>query len=375
MNIDMLQLSPGLFERKILLSVVGLAPQVVTETLYGLVTSENPFIPDEIHLITTAKGAERAKLLLLDESPGWFRRLLMDYGLPEIIFNENHIHIVRSPNGSPLQDIRSAEDNELVADFISEKVRYFTEDSNCALHVSIAGGRKTMGFYLGYALSLYGRPQDRLSHVLVSSSYESNPEFFYPTPNSCIIRARSPGKQSLDTKQAKVVLAEIPFVRLRRDLSTRITSKEFSFKETVEAAQRQESKPKLVIGMEHKTIQVGDEEVHLAPAEFAFYTWMAKRRSQRNPPVHWTDRGIGQEYLEHYKNIVGPMAADFDRVAAALHGGMTKDYFDFRKSKTNGSMKDVLGYRTAEPYLIKPHGSRPKTRFGVSLAVDAIVFI
>ena len=30
-----------------------------------------------------------------------------------------------------------------------------------------------MGFYLGYALSLYGRTQDRLSHVLVSSPYES----------------------------------------------------------------------------------------------------------------------------------------------------------------------------------------------------------
>ena len=37
-----------------------------------------------------------------------------------------------------------------------------------------------MGFYLGYAFSLYARPQDRLSHVLVSSPFESHPEFFYP---------------------------------------------------------------------------------------------------------------------------------------------------------------------------------------------------
>jgi CRISPR-associated protein (TIGR02584 family) len=36
--------------------------------------------------------------------------------------------------------------------------------------MSIAGGRKTMGFYAGYALSLYGRAQDRMSHVLVEES-------------------------------------------------------------------------------------------------------------------------------------------------------------------------------------------------------------
>jgi CRISPR-associated protein (TIGR02584 family) len=28
------------------------------------------------------------------------------------------------------------------------------------------GERKTMGFYVGYALSLFGRAQDRLSHVI-----------------------------------------------------------------------------------------------------------------------------------------------------------------------------------------------------------------
>jgi CRISPR-associated protein (TIGR02584 family) len=61
-------------------------------------------------------------------------------------------------------------------------VRELTADPDCAIHASIAGGRKTMGFYLGYALSLFGRPQDRLSHVLVSSPFESNQNFFYPLP-------------------------------------------------------------------------------------------------------------------------------------------------------------------------------------------------
>ncbi|MBF4102237.1 hypothetical protein INT80_01850 [Gallibacterium anatis] len=45
------------------------------------------------------------------------------------------------------------------------------------MHVSIAGGRKTMGFFAGYALSLYGRAQDSLSHVLVSAEYEAIQNF------------------------------------------------------------------------------------------------------------------------------------------------------------------------------------------------------
>lgn len=40
-----------------------------------------------------------------------------------------------------------------------------------------------MGFYAGYALSLYGRKQDRMSHVLVEDKYEQAVNFFYPSAN------------------------------------------------------------------------------------------------------------------------------------------------------------------------------------------------
>lgn len=45
---------------------------------------------------------------------------------------------------------------------------------------NLAGGRKSMGFYIGYALSLFGRGQDRMSHILVEEAFETHPEFFYP---------------------------------------------------------------------------------------------------------------------------------------------------------------------------------------------------
>jgi len=39
-------------------------------------------------------------------------------------------------------------------------------DPNIQLHVSLAGGRKSMRFFAAYALSLWGRDIDRLTHVL-----------------------------------------------------------------------------------------------------------------------------------------------------------------------------------------------------------------
>ncbi len=40
-----------------------------------------------------------------------------------------------------------------------------------------------MGLFLGIAFQLFARPQDRLSHVLVSPpDLEGHPEFYYPPP-------------------------------------------------------------------------------------------------------------------------------------------------------------------------------------------------
>ncbi|MEI7970802.1 MAG: CRISPR-associated ring nuclease Csm6 [Betaproteobacteria bacterium] len=145
--------APHLFSRRILLAVTGLSPQVVTETLFALTQEQSPpFVPTEIHLITTAQGAEHARLELLSAAPGWFHRFSRDYGLPGIAFDAEHIHTIRDASGLPLEDIRDPSDNAIAANEITDLLRELTDDPDSALHVSIAGGRKTMGFYLGYAL-------------------------------------------------------------------------------------------------------------------------------------------------------------------------------------------------------------------------------
>lgn len=160
-------------KRRVLLAVTGLSPQIVTETLYALMREGADAVPHEVHIITTVEGAERVRLALLSEQLGWFQRFLADFHLPAITFNAECIQVLRGPDGMPLTDIRSAEDNACAADQIAEAVRRFTADEQVHLHLSLAGGRKTMGFFAGYALSLWGRDGDRLTHVLVSDPYES----------------------------------------------------------------------------------------------------------------------------------------------------------------------------------------------------------
>ena len=269
------------YSRRLLVAVTGLSPQIVTETLYALAVGQRPpFIPTEIRLITTEEGAERAKLSLLHPESGWFHRLRDDYGLPAITFGPEHIHVLTDASGQPLGDIRTPGDNTRAADAITDVVRDLTRDGDSALHVSIAGGRKTMGFYLGYALSLYGREQDRLSHVLVSPPYESHPQFFYPTPGSQVIYTPPPHNRPYDTRDAEITLAVIPFVRLRDELPDVLLDEEARFDDAVTAAQRAIGPTELVIDLPGRRLRAGGKVIGLSPLHLAFLSWLARRQAR-----------------------------------------------------------------------------------------------
>ncbi len=364
---------PGSFPRRVLLLATGLSPQVVTETLYALaVQRDPPWVPTELLVLTTAEGAERARLSLLSSDPGWFERLRRDYALPPIAFGPEGIQVLQDGEGRPLADIRRLDDNEFAADLITERVREITADPHSALHVSIAGGRKTMGYYLGYALSLFGRPQDRLSHVLVSEPFESSWEFFYPTPYSRVITTRD--NKLADTAEAEVTLAEIPFVSLRDGLPERLLKGKASFGQTVGAARRALEPPSLVIDLAGQCVQAAGERVEMPPTSVAFYSMMARRRLNGMHAARSDTDGIDRQYLSEYRRIVGEMSGDFERVEEALADGMTKEYFEQRKSRTNAALEQALGRQLAAAYLIQADGARPRTRFGLRLEPGAIRF-
>jgi len=368
---------PADYARRILIAVSGLSPQIVTETIYALAAqTPTAFIPTEVHLITTREGAQKAQLSLLSDDLGWFNRLCADYRLPPIAFTREHIHIVRDAQERGMDDIRSVADNQAAADFITSRVREFTADPHCALHVSIAGGRKTMGFYLGYALSLYGRPQDRLSHVLVSEPFENSLDFFYPTPYNRTLETRD-GRLA-DTAMAEVTLAEIPFVSLRHGLPQALLTGHASFSDTVAAAQAALAPPSLTLDLVARQIQAAGKTISLPPAELALLAAFARRVLLGRPPMPAPAKGVGDEewaaiYLREYHAIVGPMG-DADATERVLRKGMDGEYFSERKSKLNRRLKDSLG-PAAAGYAIQNVGTKKAGKYQLCLPPDRVRFV
>jgi CRISPR-associated protein (TIGR02584 family) len=353
---------PHAFAKRTLLAVTGLSPQVVTETLYALCCQSNPpFVPTEIHVITTAEGAERLRLTLLSDEPGWFHRLRRDYGLPEIKFDDDTIHVLTGPAGDLLPDIRTREENQAVADIVLQVIRRLTGDDESAVHVSLAGGRKTMGFYAGYALCLMGRPQDRLSHVLVSPPYESNPQFFYPTPYRHVIFTPPPDSRPLDAARAEVVLAEIPFASLRYGLDERLLKGTTTFGEVVSAARRLLDPPSMEFDLDARAVVLGGQELKLPPVQLAFLSWLARRTVEGKPPVHCPADGapeaeFAREYLREYAHL----ADDLDGVTPRrLREGMDKAFFVETKSKLHRSLRNRFGLEAVYRYGVLGTGGRP----------------
>lgn len=203
----------------VLVAVTGMTPQVVTETLYGLAERDAPW-PERVKIITTRKGADVVTRGLFDQ--GHLAALSREMGKPTLNRNNVEILVVPDAHGRPVDDARTLEDHEALADFIMDTVRQLTADAASVVHASIAGGRKTMTFYLGYAMSLFGRPQDRMSHVLVSEGYEGLPDFYYPTREPRRVHDRS--GNALDARDARVSLADIPFIRQRDQLPDMLRS-------------------------------------------------------------------------------------------------------------------------------------------------------
>lgn len=359
----------------ILVCVIGLTPQVVTETVYALAHATDPaiaMIPDEIHVITTKQGRERALLTLLGQRGGkdYLGRLCRDYGLDRsrIRFDAGHIHVIANDAGQELDDIEDEAGNQAAADQISRLIQRLTQDSSTRLHVSLAGGRKTMGFYAGYALSLYARPQDRLSHVLVNPPFESHPEFFYPPPQPETLTA--PGRNHyISTADANVRLAEIPFVRLRDGLDPGLLAGEFGFSEAIARAQQAFDKPELRIDLSERTVYLQGQPVRLSPTAFLWLLWFADRAKRGLSPARFDEDGALDllrvvDWLEGRGG--GPLRQAAEEALAELRQGVkAPNYFERNRSRLNKALREraQLGPQVIRKYEIQSVGQRPQTGY------------
>ena len=265
-----------------LLATTGASPQIVTETLYAIHHENQPW-PDEIFLITTSFGKRKAVEGLLEQQH--LQRLCEHLQRPMPAFDAAHVLVTPGADGTEVEDARSREDHEALANFIMTEVRNRTASPDTHLHASLAGGRKTMTFYIGYAMSLFGRPQDTLSHVLISEGYENIPGFWFPT---CAEPHRYVDNRGeiLDASDAQVTLAPIPFIRHRHNLPQVLlqNSDTVQFADLVQLINLGENPDalRLVLDLPQKTIRLKDSSSQISLSfkpgllDLAFYNMMAR---------------------------------------------------------------------------------------------------
>ncbi|WP_208294616.1 CRISPR-associated ring nuclease Csm6 [Nitratidesulfovibrio liaohensis] len=256
---------------RILLCACGLTPQVVTETLYVLLREGGESVPDEVHILTTDTGRRIVQNKLYGAASP-MTDLCREFGAADRVRRGmDMVHVLGGT--TPLEDIRTTGDNARAGECIFELVRDLVSRSQ-SLHVSLAGGRKTMGFLLGTALQLLGREQDDLSHVLVAAPFESKPDFFYPPRNvqEYTFQSRETGEwYTLPASAARIELARLPLIRLGDRLELPRTAPDGGFDEAVATARRAVEVPMVTLDLAARTLQVGKRATQLTALEAAVY--------------------------------------------------------------------------------------------------------
>lgn len=368
-NIDQEKIS-----KNILLTSCGLHPQIITELIYTMSQREPAIEFQEIHVVTTQIGMNQIKKYLLDEVNGHFHKLCEEYGLKDTYFHTKNIGLLKNATDLPMHDIQSVDDNEAVANQITEVVRTLTSQDNTKLFVSLAGGRRTISYYLGYALSLFGRPQDRLSHIIVNHAYEADDEFFYPNKEPTYITDRK--GNTLNTQDANITLAEIPFVRLREGLPANLLHGKCSFTEAVNSIPKIGKTAQVQIDIHNKTIICNDVQISLSPIQFAWYTWILIRRKNDgldNGAIHEMDNHH-LDFLKTFKNIYGENHFGVERASKALLNptGFDINYICEKNSIVNKRLRNALGNHYPQ-FFISPFGERPDTKYSVPLDPENII--
>ena len=208
-------------DRTILVAGMGTSPAVLTETVWALAHQEQPVVPDEIVVITTKSGKESLRTAVMSGAPSVWERLKAALRKEKIaidgklVFGDTSIRVMPDEKGNEIVDLRTGADNLRAADFMLGELRKYTEDAETTILCSIAGGRKTMSALLFSCMTLLGREQDKVYHVLLPPVLEQGvePPFFFPEPG-VTYTAKATGKKYKANK-VQSELFEVPFVRMR----------------------------------------------------------------------------------------------------------------------------------------------------------------
>jgi len=283
----------------VLLSVTGQSPAVLTETVWALAHEKPAIIPHRIVVITTTEGRDTLKSELLSppENSVWDQLRCRLEGLGHNLagrlqFGDTpqdiRVFTMFDPKlkrNRELADITSKEENAAAADIIMEVVRGLAMDDGVRLVASIAGGRKTMSSLLFSVMSLLGKEDDLITHIIVNEPFESRglkPKFYFPPAESVTHHGvdREDKPISIGSEKANIQLGRIPFVALR-NLFERDLKKKQSYNRLVEECQRTANEHakkhvRLAMRRSRREIRVNDQPLTLSPLQHLLLLFLAE---------------------------------------------------------------------------------------------------
>jgi len=364
----------------IMLAVTGLSPQVITETLYALHQDMRRI--DEIHVITTRSGKEKIFGELLAGDTGPYFQYLNDYDIdPHAIdFGHHSIHMVTDAYGNEIADIVTESDNEQLLKACLKLTFCFTHDPDTAVFFSISGGRKTMSSCLTLAAQMYGRPQDRLYHVLVSPEFESNRAFYYPPKASCSIQLKDAQGQPYykDTRYAKINLIHIPFFSIRNYLTEDLLHRPKD-PATLMLSLIREEKSRLTVNLLAGKLIYKTLEMDMMPAHLALYAFFAMQKKN----CHKCEDACGactdcfmdiqtvferhQDLSDVYRKINGTGTRPLEEMSDTGITCLSASNFNMYKGKIRKLLLTAFGPFALQQLEIASIGKRPNTRYGIRL--------
>lgn len=262
--------------RHVLVMTLGCTPAIVTETVWALFNRSPTWIPQEIYLVTTIRGTRD----WTDPTSRANRELTAVYERFETEPVRPQLIVPEISAGKPITDLRTEEQSIAFANGLTWLIKELKEDSRTRLHVSMAGGRKTMSSYAQAAISFFAEEDDELTHTLVEpSSLESSIDFFWPEQEQqeVGISERTLGSSAfVMAAAATVTLVPSPFLRLRPYINRIPFAKQkFDHWTLVKRAQDRLGVQAIRLRLDDQSLLVNGEVVRFGNQEFALYRVLA----------------------------------------------------------------------------------------------------
>ncbi len=369
-----------------LLAICGLSPKIITETLYTLHQQER--VVDEVRVLTTSEGKASCIARLFSANDGHFFKYLDEYDIDasSIDFSPKNVFAVKDEHGQEIFDIDTEWENELFLKECMEHSFELTSEPNSSVYFLISGGNKTMSACLSLAAQCYGRPQDRIFHVMATPEFDNCHDFYYPPkePKQIEVERRDGKFAVMNTKDADVFLVPMPFFSLRDKLPVEMLRGPES-PQTLMLSVVKEEQERLVIDLSQSKVTWMGREVDLPPRLIALYSFFANHKVDNGCDAEqctcddcflkFHDVSDGQELLTSlYKQTNS--ATQSGRLTKAGITDLKDDNFTSYKSSINAILSKNFGLKFSRKIMLTESAKKEGYKaFGMKLQKDKIKII